>query len=517
MTRPEHPSTVAGRRTRRVGAVMSLAAVATFWASPGAYADGIELGDQLAAPAVVHIQTTQDYVITFHDMMHGGSTTYPEAVPRPSGMGVIVNPAGLVVTTRSIAYPADAQIEAINRAFSRFHPTRWTPAQLTQRQRVPDTEMNKILQDCYRGGHLCTVTPRGRKRTIALDTVPTAKLILVTGRSVDDAPLTRLNTAPDANTWNRGTVPTVGVATDLAPDATYVALGYDASGGLIRLRGALQGGKVSPADAEMMSTKYINGGDGAVLVDPHSKGEVMAMVVRPPGQAATLQPMGNLLADAGQRVERSTLDGTIDEALGYYATQHYTHAAVLLAQAIKVLPHRELVNNLKTANESKGTDQDKSRTEMDHEAGDAHDAMALPWGWIAAGVGALLLVVALALLFVLRRRAARRSAPLQSGLLEPYENDDDFDLSDSEVDNRGAQASWGGTDAGLDKTTVSSTPRSSPPSTAPPAMQPNSPTTLIPAEANTRATGRAEHYCPQCGAGLLAGDRFCYHCGTPAR
>lgn len=465
-------------------------------------------GDKEAAPAVVQVQIRFNFTATLQGSGRAGLETYELSVPGPTSTGAIFNPGGAVITTRAALFPAEAQaqITAANTAFSRYHSLRWQLPKLRQKQRVRDADMNRMLQQCYlpSGGQQCRLRFNGRSRRAIPNTDPSRSLPAKGQVPVGDGlAVLSTNSARDRT-------PTVGIGAPIKADAPYVALGYDTSGKLSRVRGSLEGGSLRPAQATEISTRFSNSGEGAVLVDPDSKGTVIAVLTASDPQELSLSAPKAPIENAGYRIERGVLDGRIDQALGYFTGQHYTHALPLLESVTKILRDRELLADLATAKKLSGTPADKSEqstmTSESSSRGISRQSLLL----ILAGLGALAL--ALVVVLVVRRRRDGISGSRFDGDETSQQRvgaeADRFPPDGEEVTVADPQAERSAA-VGTARAGTLASPKQ--PSTA----SSSGGTEVI----QTGVVNRdgADQYCSNCGVSLVAGDRFCYHCGTPVR
>jgi hypothetical protein len=463
-------------------------------------------GDEEAAPAVVQVQIRFNFTATLQGSGRAGLETYELWVPGPTSTGAIFNPGGAVITTVAAAFPAEAQarVTAANTAFSRYHSLRWQLPKLRQKQRVLDADMNRMLQQCYlpSGGQQCRLRFNGRSRRAILNTDPSRSLPARPVPVEDGLAVLSTNSARDRT-------PTVGIGAAIKADAPYVALGYDTSGKLSRVRGSLEGGSLRPAQATEISTRFSNSGEGAVLVDPDSKGTVIAVLTASDPQELSLSAPKVPIENAAYRIERGVLDGRIDQALGYFTGQHYAHSLPLLESVTTTLRDRELLADLATAKKLRGTPADKSEKSMAQEPsprGISRQSLVL----ILAGLGALAL--ALVVVLVVRRRRDGISGSRFDGDETSQQRvgaeADRFPPDGEEVTVADPQAERGAA-VGTARAGTLASPKQ--PSTA----SSSGGTAVI--QAGAVNPDGADQYCPNCGVSLVAGDRFCYHCGTPVR
>jgi LPXTG-motif cell wall-anchored protein len=200
------------------------------------------------------------------------------------------------------------------------------------------------------------------------------------------------------------------------------------------------------------------------------------------------------------------LQGSVDQAIGYFFAKHYTHSLPMLERVTKKLPDRELLAMLEQAKKLKGTAADKSMAE-DMGATTETASTGSSWSWLLPVVVLGVAALAAATLLLLRRRRDRVAGSADEWAPDP---DDDLDLPLDEDDALGDPAP-GQRGAALADVQPGRTPYAAPqqPRTSEPG------TTVL--DVGGTDQQRAGHYCPRCGVSLVAGDRFCFNCGTPAR
>ena len=434
----------------------------------------------------------------------GKRRPYPAEVQGPRGTGAVVNSAGDVLTGKGTALATRTErekITAINQAFRARHSLPWTDAQLGQRQRVRDADLNGGLQRCYANPDVCAIF-KGRARTVVFNTDPERR---VTSRYTEiNDNLVTLTSRSD-----RERTPTVGISPSPSQaGGTYVAVGWGNAGSMLPpLKVAFENGGLRAADLQKVATTFANGGDGVVIVDSESKGNVVAVVRQgADGTLAAVNPMGPLQF-AGVGADRGPLHPSIDEAIGYFWGKHYTHSLPLLEGVVKLIPDRGLQRMVAEAKAKAGGPEDKS----DDPSGSMTPPATNRLSWPVLAVIIAAVVAAAAGLLWLRRRRQGRSAATSEVPASPAEVWDDEGDSDQEFEDlmedqsmsvgsepadRGSEHS----DAGFRVERAGQ-------------LHPMAATTVkSPAAGQPSGT-----YCSQCGVGLTAGDRFCYHCGNPAR
>jgi hypothetical protein len=447
-------------------------------------------GEDEAAPAVVQVQVDYNYAV-FLAGKAGERERFAAVVPGPRGTGAVVNSSGGVLTGAATGSPGRTQREeiiAINQAFRDRYGQSWTDAQLAGRQRLADREANRALQACYARTTSCAAF-EGRTRTVVFNTEPVRRL---------NARYVPLGTGLGllSTQFDRARTPTVGVAA-AAPDAggEYRALGWGQDALLPSQPVTFENGAFRAVDLQKVGSTFANGGDGVVIVDNKSRGTVVAVVIRgADGKPSTVEPF-NTLQFANVGTDRGPLHPSIDQALGYFQGQHYAHAVPLLQQVTTLLPDRGLLAKQAIAQKEKGGPKDKSEvaSEMGTQA-----VRSFPWSTLAAVVGVVLLGAALALLWWRRRR---RGQPPDDGQFDEDDNEDLDELIEEQPVAGEPQPDHAA--GALDRAGGGTMEHGD--------QQPSM--VSSPVEAADQASG----YCAQCGVGMLAGDRFCYHCGTPAR
>ena len=446
-------------------------------------------GEEEAAAAVVQVQVSYQYAV---NLPGDGSDArpYEASVAGPRGTGAVVNPSGAVLTGRLTGMPGRGEqqaLTAVNQAFRARHGLRWSEVQLTRRQRVSDEKINAQLQSCYANLDSCAVFQR-RSRTVVFNTKPARRL---EGRysEINDG-LAIVNTR-----FDRARTPTVGVSTAAPqPGGQYRAVGWGPERLLPAVAMTFENGAFREADLQKVGATFGNGGDGVVVVDSGSKGDVVAVVVRgEDGTPTTVSPLKPLQL-GGVDVDRGALHPVVDQALGYFQGQHYTHALPLIQQVTRLIPDQGLLDKLRIAEEKAGGPEDKSSDSSPSMAGEDARSSSL-WAVIAVAVGLVAVASAVAVLWSRGRRQR-----LGEG---ERADDDDFDL-DELIDEGPAPQGHGDHDYAARR------PVERVPSEHAEHLQPG-------AGAGPAPASQAESYCPQCGVSLLAVDRFCYHCGSPAR
>jgi hypothetical protein len=379
------------------------------------------------------------------------------------------------------------ELIAVNLAFRSRYKLSWTEAQLAKQQRVDDEGINAGLQACYANLERCVVFKR-RSRTVVFNTEPARRL---EGRysEINDG-LAILSTR-----FDRARTPTVGVSTaPVQPGGEYRAVGWGEDRLLEALPMPIENGAFRDSDLQKLSETFANGGDGVVIVDSRSKGEMVAVVVRgEDGKPTTVSPL-KALQFGGVGVDRGPLHPVVDQALGYFKGQHYTHALPLIQQVTQLIPDRGLLGKLAVAQAKMGGPEDKSSDTSPSMT--TEDAGSSSWTIVAAVVALAALATAVAILWARGRRQRLVHAQRDA-------DDDDFDLDELIDDDPPRVGSRS------DEHTLQ--PAGGPvPAQHAEQLQPGT-------AAGTAPDRQAESFCPQCGVTMLAGDRFCYHCGTPAR
>ncbi len=493
--------------TRAASAVMCGILAFSLMTAPSANAHYVPpRGDDEAAPALVQVSIAFRFTVILRAKRGAGFKRYREFVAGPPGTGVVINPAGQILTTHATAFPdaANARDVAINTAFRTHYRTNWASSQLGKKQTVSNARINRELQQCYRLDSPCVIS-WGRVRKFGFNTEQ-AKPATVGGRYDVSERLTILTATPSPDSK-----PTVLLGGAIPLDRSYVALGYDQNSQLVRTEGVLRNGALSPEDQKIISTKYRNGGDSAVLVDRESKGTVIAVVRRMPTKRLELVSGAAPVANAGIRNERGPLDDKIDQALGYFAGEHYTHAVPLLESVTQAQPDRELLAKLETARKLKGTPEDMSEADSIEQSANQPNSTLV--ALLAVGL-AVIAAVVIAVVVHRRRRqepsgnrpSSDRDDEVDDDMFEDQEFEDDIGIAGFEhaeaelLDPNGVSVSFG------DEVRAAELRG---------AATKGSGATIIGTKHQQQE--RADHYCPQCGAGLFAGDRFCYHCGTPSR
>ena len=459
-------------------------------------------GELEAAAAVVLVDIVSNYAVTLPGDA-GLRKPYPARVQGPRGTGAVVNSAGAVLTGKGTALHARTQqeeIAAINQAFRARHSLPWTDAQLAQRQRVRDADINGALQKCYARPGTCA-NFKGRTRSVVFNTDPERRL---NSRYVEiNENLSVLNIR-----FDRDRTPTVGIsATPPQADGLYKAMGWDEEGSMLPpLSVTFAGDGLKGDDLQKVAATFANGGDGVVIVDSKSKGNVIAVVRKgADGQLAVVDPMGPLQF-AGIGSDRGPLHPSIDEAIGYFNGKHYTHSLPLLEEVVKLIPDRGLLRMVAEANEKAGSPEDRSN--------DPSESMSPPvtnrltWTLVAAAIAVVGAAAVAALLLLRRRRRSTAASVVPASPTEEWDDDGDSnqefeDLMEGESVSIGSEADDRAHEHAAGDFRME------------PAGQ------LHPMAATTvKSIGAGQPsgtYCSQCGVGLTAGDRFCYHCGNPAR
>jgi hypothetical protein len=453
--------------------------------------------DWNAAPAVVQVETAFHFAVSIAES-ELRVRSYRVEVPGPRGTGAIFDPSGAVITTRETVLPDPkrARIEGVNRGFDAARPPGWTtPDDMSKRHTVAERRTNQQLQACYAADSGC-ITFLGNTRTVVLNTTRPTRLAGVGFKEIANG-LAILPT----NDARSDTTPTVGIAAEIPADSPFIALGYNDKRQLTRFAGRLADGKLSDGDSTRIQKTFVSDGAGTMLVGPGGKGSILGVVRPVEGGVRLVAPQAGINA-AGYRPIRGSLHQRIDNALGFFNGEHYSHSVPLLTSVTQTLPDVELLKKLEVARAKAGTGADKSYTDPMNSATTTTDQGWLRWAWI--GLAALGVAAAVVLLLLLRRRANGRAETLDDD-----DDDDDLDSYDDDAtylppaqrvpDHRDFGAVGGSGSA---------------------ATQPVGRTDpgVAVAEIDRPAEDQsAVRYCTSCGAALAAGDRFCYSCGAAAR
>jgi hypothetical protein len=439
---------------------------------------------------VVQVQVNYNYAV-FLPGKAGGQERFAAVVPGPRGTGAVVNSSGNVLTGGATGSPGRTQREeiiAINQAFRDRYAQSWSNAQLADRHRLTDREANRALQACYARTTRCAAF-EGRSRTVVFNTNPVRQL---NARYVPlEKGLGLLSTQ-----FDRARTPTVGVsAAEPQAGGEYRALGWGQDALLPSQPLTFENGAFRAADLQKVGSTFANGGDGVVIVDNKSRGTVVAVVIRGADEKPSAVAPFTTLQFANVGTDRGPLHPSIDQALGYFQGQHYAHALPLIQQVTNLLPDRGLRAKLAVAQKEKGGPNDKS--EVASEMG-TPAARSFSWPMLAAAGGVVLLGAALAIVWW---RSRRRGQPADDGQLDEDDNEDLDELIEEQPVTGEPQPERAA--VGLDRAVGGTMEHGD--------QQPSMVSKSV--ELADGATG----YCAQCGVGMLAGDRFCYHCGTPAR
>jgi len=445
-------------------------------------------GEEEAAAAVVQVQVSYNYAVDLPGK-GGEAGLFAATVAGPRGTGAVVSSSGAVLTGRSTAMPdrgEQQELVAVNQAFSTRYRLSWSEAQLAQRQRVTDEKVNSGLQACYANLTRCASFQR-RTRTVVFNTKPARNL---EGRysEINDG------LAIVSTRFDRARTPTVGIsAAAPQPGGEYRALGWGRNRLLPPLAVTFENGAFRNSDLQKVAATFGNGGDGVVIVDTASKGDVVAVVV--PGEDGKPTAVSPLkpLQFGGVDIDRGPLHPLVDQALGYFQGQHYAHALPLIQQVTRLIPDQGLLGKLQIARAKADGPEDKSMTASTPLASKESGSS---WATAAALAAFAALAVAVAILWRRRRRGQLLDA-------EPDAEVDDFEL-DELIDEDSPMSRSGNDDPASQRTTGRLPSQQGQQLEAGPATA-------------TATTSQAESYCPQCGVTMQPGDRFCYHCGTPAR
>jgi hypothetical protein len=496
---PGRPARPRAQLLRRGASVLTTALLLAAAAMSPARAHYVQPpGDLEAAAAVVQVEIVFNYAVSLPGDA-GERKPYVARVPGPRGTGAVVNSAGTVLTGHATVFTEPSEREvivAINEAFRARHSLPWKDEQLSRRQELGSADTNAALQKCYARPASCADF-RGRIRTVIFNTEPTRRLNSRPFLINDD--LAVLTTPSDRNR-----TPTVGIsATAPQDEVAYKAMGWSDAGAMLApLEVRFEGGRLRTADLDKVASTFANGGDGVVVVDPRSKGNVVSTLRRgSDGELASVAPMGPLQF-GGVGVDRGPLHPSIDEAIGYFWGRHYTHALPLLEGVVKLVPDRGLLQMIATAKAKRNTLEDKSN---DPAASMTPDAGGLPWPLLAM-IFAVLVVVSVGALTWSRRRRQRRAVESDASAGWDQDADDDLELEELMEDQSVSTGSEQYHALEGDHPDGARAERAEP-------LQPMAATT-VKAPGAARPSGA---YCSQCGVGLTAGDRFCYHCGNPAR
>lgn len=495
-------SSAAGSGGRRLERWSATAAAALLFIAAGASPANAHYreppGDWNAAPAVVQVETNFRFTVNLPDPRLG-LKPYRVEVVGPRGSGAIFDPSGSVIATRDTVVPNppdQARIEGVNRGFEDARPPGWTtPRVWSKRHTVANVETNKQLQACYAAGSGC-ITYTGRAGTVVLNTVPKTRWAAGGPRDLGNG----LVILPTKGARIDAT-PTVGLNDELSPNSTFVALGYTGAQQLARINGQLVDGTLTAADSRRIEETFGKRSAGVVLIGPEGKGSVLGVVVPTADGLSLVAGQADVAAKAGYRPVRGTFHQRIDNAIGFFYGEHYRHSISLLQGVVDTLPDAELSNYLKVARAKADTPEDKTYTEP-MSSPTSTGGGSLPWPWLVPA-GVLVAGLAAVAVLMLRQRAkARRETPPDS-----YDDFDDYD-DDSATSIAPAQR---GPDAG-DHIAAADAATSAPQ----PTTRSDPSAGVLQAE-RPADDQRAARYCTSCGTGLVAGDRFCYHCGAPAR
>jgi hypothetical protein len=469
------------------------------------------------AGSVVRVQTWAQVSVVVHHVKLYKVELEPHADPRLAGTGFFVNPGGAIATASDVINVDRPRLETwgINQAFARTFGTP-VPADPYAQTHSPDPEIDEHLQGCYnheQANSECAVFVSTETRAYPYQAPPIDAGLLVTPIA-QSGPLAVLSSTAG------GDVTTAALATEPSTHWTYVGWTDTPKGDPpVTLSGDFPSIDMAmPADALAQLVPLAGSGlRGSVLVD--DRGRILDMLQVVDGRPVTVPAtdIATTMHNSGIEVRPGPVDTQMTTGLDYVASHEYANAEPYLAQAAASTDGQAVaLKYLDVARQKKDTADDQSGMAGSHTGTPL--STGSNWaitGAIAAAVIALVAVCG----FLWWRRRDRVAGPKSTP--EP-----ELTAVGATPAPAARPAAAGPMNPGHRPVREPDLPRTSNPAMpmtmpAPPPGAGNG-QTMRRDEGHTvvhrKPTGEGDtEFCPQCGANLAPGDRFCFSCGTPAR
>ncbi|MBB2745845.1 UNVERIFIED_ORG: hypothetical protein FHR35_005708 [Microbispora rosea subsp. rosea] len=470
------------------------------------------------------------------------------------GSGFTVTPDGVVVTATQVVQTADdPRVYAANRVFAEYFKVK-IPADF-KRHSLDDADLDRRLQACYPPQQTDSTCIADVTTNVSvypnLDPPPPGGLpaqILTTGTSPAAPAVLKVTKGGE-----KQSLPTVPLGTAIGGAVESLDVMTLTGRPSAKLPPKLDTAHLDPPggrtfkERDKVAKLLDDGAPGAALIDD-GKSEVVGFVSGGGGEPVTITPADDIrsaLVAAGVTPRRGPVDVVYENALASYHNKLYSGAIPALQQVLNLRPdHAVAADHLRVAQSKAGTAEDAGARPAARPAAPKQPKSSVPpYVWAAGGV-VVLALLAVGVVLLRRRSAARPDA---GGQPDPGIDGRGFAAQGDFAGEAGSyppgENSWPpyavtrvfGAEAARSPEVMGPAPVTPVPADPSPPGGQAHPADLSPPHGHAHPAdpspprghsyppnpspprGQAQlKFCTQCGMRLGQGHRFCGFCGNPA-